>query len=191
MKRVTNMNSGTFKWRICLHRMDWKVLWTYVKEQATEVEKIQQTCLQNLLFLVREKRFEKCAMFLKEMAELLGALFEIVLHRRDKDMQSHSLDISDLEEEKRKPRGKRVENREYKSRREKQIKSHKIPNASDNLLSTEKLTRDQSGRPTGNVFVHGAYSSIKWKHARTVIPLKRQFGLLWLGPEVYFTLSTE
>lgn len=60
-----------------------------------------------------------------------------------------------------------------------------IPNASVNLLSTDRLVRDQSGKPTGNVFINGLYSSIKLKHARTVIPLKRQFGLLWLVPEIF------
>ena len=66
-----------------------------------------------------------------------------------------------------------------------------IPNASVNLLSTEKLTRDVSGKPTGNVFIHGAYSSIRLKHAHTVtvIPLKRQFGLLWLVPEIFHSFN--
>ena len=66
-----------------------------------------------------------------------------------------------------------------------------IPNASVNLLSTEKLTRDESGKPTGNVFIHGAYSSIRLKHAHTVtvIPLKRQFGLLWLVPEIFHSFN--
>ena len=66
-----------------------------------------------------------------------------------------------------------------------------IPNASVNLLSTEKLTRDVSGKPTGNVFIHGAYSSIRLKqaHTVTVIPLKRQFGLLWLVPEIFHSFN--
>ena len=66
-----------------------------------------------------------------------------------------------------------------------------IPNASVNLPSTEKLPRDVSGKPTGNVFIHGAYSSIRLKHAHTVtvIPLKRQFGLLWLVPEIFHSFN--
>eukprot|EP00731_Ephydatia_muelleri_P011589 Em0006g483a len=41
-----------------------------------------------------------------------------------------------------------------------------IPNASVNLLSTEKLTRDVSGKPTGNVFIHVSKSKrqpVNWK----------------------------
>lgn len=39
------------------------------------------------------------------------------------------------------------------------------------------------------MFIHGAFSTIKLKQARTAIPLKRKCGLLWLVPEIYHSYN--
>lgn len=103
--------------------------------------------------------------------------------RRDKDMQSHSLDVSDLEGEKSDQEESQeeeiVENQEeegvgnQESQEEERDTNQESQDSKcfSQLAVHREANKGQSGRPTGNVFVHGAYSSIKLKHAKTVIPL--------------------